>query len=260
MSQSYDIEPWMPAISPGAPVPAPKYVPFNYSKMTPGNYYSHDLGFRGSKVAPGTLDNVYNSGLNVKIQGVENKWFRPTAWNNEVSKTQLGDFNNNRKLMQRIGADSVAYEAAGRNARKAAHTKTTVLPQGARSTSSKSPTVIYKGSKDMFYKPGPDFIKSNVKPSTGGFSEMSGNLRPKRIPSGSINPKRVVGHFPAGSDKLMTKPGMVTGRMPMVRGVGGGLIDMFMEGPELQKAKSDPLFGLPEEKRRVIEHAYQYGI
>jgi len=258
--EEYDIEPFMPAVSPGAPVPSPKYVPFDYGKMTPGNYYSHDLGFRGSKVAPGTLDNVYNSGLNVKIQGAKNKWFRPTAWNNSVSQSQLGGYGNNQKLMQRIGADSVAYKNAGRNARAAAHTKTTVLPQGTRSTSSKSPMVIYKGPKDMFYKPGPDFIKSNVKPSTGGFSEFSGNLRPKRIPSGSINPKRIVGHFPAGSTEMMTKPGMVTGKMPMFRGIGGGLIDMFMEGPELQKAKTDPLYGVGDDERAQIDAAYQYGL
>lgn len=56
------------------------------------------------------------------------------------------------------------------------------------------------------------------------------------------------------------KPGMMTGRLPSLRGIGGGVIDMFMEGPELQKAKYDPNYGLPEERRKLLEHAYQYGI
>ena len=46
MSEEYEIEPWFtPSLSPGAPVPAPKYVPFDYSKMTPGRYFAHTSNF-----------------------------------------------------------------------------------------------------------------------------------------------------------------------------------------------------------------------
>jgi len=56
------------------------------------------------------------------------------------------------------------------------------------------------------------------------------------------------------------KPGMFTGRVPSMQGLGGGLVDMFMEGPELQKAKTDPLYGMGKEERARIEAAYQYGL
>lgn len=56
------------------------------------------------------------------------------------------------------------------------------------------------------------------------------------------------------------KPGMFTGRVPSMRGLGGGLVDMFMEGPELQKAKTDPLYGMGSDERAKIEAAYEYGL
>ena len=48
--------------------------------------------------------------------------------------------------------------------------------------------------------------------------------------------------------------------MPMVRGLGGGIIDMFMEGPEMQEAKSNPLAGMGDDERARIEAAYEYGL
>lgn len=56
------------------------------------------------------------------------------------------------------------------------------------------------------------------------------------------------------------KPGMFTGRVPSMQGLGGGLVDMFMEGPALQEAKNDPYTGMGEEERARIEAAYQYGL
>lgn len=56
------------------------------------------------------------------------------------------------------------------------------------------------------------------------------------------------------------KPGMFTGRVPSMQGLGGGMVDMFMEGPALQEAKSNPLAGIGEEERARLEAAYQYGL
>jgi hypothetical protein len=60
--------------------------------------------------------------------------------------------------------------------------------------------------------------------------------------------------------KRLSRLGVKPGRIPTVRGMGGGLIDMFIEGPELQQAKSDPTYGMGEEERRNLEQAYQDGI
>ena len=65
LAGSYDIEPWVPSPSPGAPIPAPQYVPFNYGKMTPGNYYSHSLGYSGRHWDPKTIDSIYKEGVRV---------------------------------------------------------------------------------------------------------------------------------------------------------------------------------------------------
>jgi len=67
--------------------------------------------------------------------------------------------------------------------------------------------------------------------------------------------------FAGYASKLVPgKPGMFTGRVPSMRGLGGGLMDMFMEGPELQKAKTDPLYGMGTDERAKIEAAYEYGL
>lgn len=268
---SYEIEPFMPAISPGAPVPAPKYVPFDYGKMTPGNYYSHDLGFRNNPYTQQQLKSIQGKGLNVQIQGAQNKWFRPTAWNNSVSQSQLGSYGNNQKLMQRIGADSTAYEKAGRNARQAAHTKANVLADGSRVTSpNKSPVVILKGPKDLLHRPAgnPDFTPAK-KPVTGGdmrdiksYSNSKKNpnqsLSRGRPSAGNINPKRIIGHFPEGSNQMVKRPGNFTGRMPMIRGLGGGMLGMF-HFPSLSRPsgiiETHDIFGrpIPEEMHHLPE-------
>lgn len=56
------------------------------------------------------------------------------------------------------------------------------------------------------------------------------------------------------------RPGMFTGRVPSMRAVGGNLLDMFMVGPEMQKAKEDPLYGMGKDERARIEAAYEYGL
>ena len=63
----------------------------------------------------------------------------------------------------------------------------------------------------------------------------------------------------ARTKTALTKPGMMTGRMPTLRGAGGGLIGMFMEGPEMQKAKTDPYYGLPKKQKQRVENAWIHG-
>lgn len=62
------------------------------------------------------------------------------------------------------------------------------------------------------------------------------------------------------AELVPNKPGRFTGRVPNFKGMGAGLVDMFMEGPELQKAKTDPLYGMGDDERARIEAAYEYGI
>lgn len=255
MTESYEIEPFMPAISPGAPVPAPKYVPFDYSKMTPGNYYSHSLGYSGRRWDPKMVDNIYKQGVRVN-QG-RGTTFRPSAWNQIVEPGDLGSYKQNKMTAQHLGHEGGARTGTGRSPRRAT-VESNLWSTKPRTTGAIAPTFILKGDKSMFLKPGPDFI-----PNKGGTTSdpaPKGQMNLNRPYSGNINPKKILGHFPKGSTQMMTKPGMVTGRMPMLRGMGGGLIDMFMEGPEMQKAKSDPTYGMGEEERRNLEHAYQYGL
>jgi hypothetical protein len=45
----------------------------------------------------------------------------------------------------------------------------------------------------------------------------------------------------------------------MIRGLGGFGIDMFMEGPEMQKAKTDPHYGMPDKERKRLEWSLIHG-
>lgn len=60
------------------------------------------------------------------------------------------------------------------------------------------------------------------------------------------------------AEALPDKPGRFTGRVPNFHGFGAGLVDMFMEGPALQEAKTNPLVGMGN--RAEIEAAYEYGL
>ena len=255
--EEYDIEPFMPAVSPGAPVPAPKYVPFNYAKMTPGNYFSHTLGW--GKHSKPNIDDFYRKGVRVtelppeirkvKMRGAGLEVFKPTAWNQKVVPEDLGSLDQNKYTALRLGRSEKPF-GRGNVLPRQAHVEKELLNTPRRTPKADSPTVILKGDRAMFFRPGPDY-----KPAKG-----VAELPPNRPYSGYINPKRIVGHFPAGSTEMMTKPGMVTGKMPMIRGFGGGLVDMFMEGPALQEAKNNPLTGMGKDERARIEAAYEYGL
>jgi hypothetical protein len=60
--------------------------------------------------------------------------------------------------------------------------------------------------------------------------------------------------------KIPSKPGMFTGRVPTFVGIGGNLVDMVMMSPDYQRAKEDPTFGIGEAERERLEAAYQYGL
>lgn len=257
-----EIEQWQPpAISPGTPLgPAPKYVPFNYGKMTPGNYYSHSLGYQGTKWDRNMVDAIYREGVRVN-QG-RGSTFRPSAWNQIVEPSDLGSYNQNKNTAQRLGHQGGARTGTGRNPRRAT-IESNLWSTKARTSGAKAPSFILKGGKDLFLKPGPDFIP-NAKGPAGGWGAArdpspDGRLNLQRPYSGHISPKKILGHFPAGSTQMMTKPGMMTGKMPMIRGFGGGLIDMFMKSDEWNKAISDPHYGAPKKQKQRIEDAWTHG-
>ena len=256
--QEVEIEPWQPpVISPGAPLgPAPKYVPFNYGKMTPGNYFSHSLGWGGHSKP--NIDDVYRKGVRVtelpqklrkvKMRGAGLEVFKPTAWNQKVVPEDLGSFDQNKYTAQRLGRSERPFGRG--NIPRRAHAETELLNTFRRTLKADKPTVLLKGDKAMFFKPGPDY-----KPAKG-----VAELPPNRPYSGYISPKKILGHFPAGSTEMVTKPGMMTGKMPMFRGFGGGLIDMFMKSDEWNKAISDPHYGAPKKQKQRIEDAWTHGI
>lgn len=231
--EKYDIEPFMPAVSPGAPVPAPKYVPFNYSNMTPGNYFTHSIGasdsvfrqFGGSNSAPSdALENIYKNGVKVSQVSPDSS-LRATAWNYKLGPEDLRNPQMKKQTLAMMGhPEGLANEQyksdpmAGKDKIKGS---TFIKPRRAawsegykpgplpRTTaSSQLDTVVMRGEPSMFHKKGPNHI-------------------PKTELTGNINPKTIIGHFPKGSDQMVTKPGMMTGRMPMIRGFGGAGVDMF---------------------------------
>jgi hypothetical protein len=247
MSESYELEPW--GVSPGAPVPAPKYVPFN-GKMTPGNYYSHSLGYSGRRWDPKTVDGIYKQGVRVN-QG-RGSTFRPTAWNQIVEPGDLGSHNQNKMTAQRLGHEKGAREF--RSPRRAT-IESSLWSTKPRTLGARAPTFILKGDKSMFLKPGPDFI-----PNKGGFTSdpaPKGQMNLNRPYSGNINPKRIVGHFPAHSTQMVTKPGFVTGRMPTIRALGGGMVGMLNFGP-IDAAKQIQMGQHPQVEPEKIPDRVEY--
>lgn len=255
--EEYDIEPFMPAVSPGAPVPAPKYVPFtNYKGLTPGNYFSHTVhpdislafnkgDYSVQKTPQSVVDDIYNKGLKVRLGNSKfdtTPKFRPAAWNWNVKGSDLGNAKANEYLVQRMGnalgrGDATSggmsdltkndYVKAKYANRASGHTP----PQKVRAPGTGGPTFIYKGPPEMLESP-TEHYKANPGPAPeiekgrGKFRRETGKNPYAGKETGRIT-KKPIGYFPAGSDKFMTKPGMMTGRMPMLRGIGGAGVDMF---------------------------------
>ena len=60
--------------------------------------------------------------------------------------------------------------------------------------------------------------------------------------------------------KIPSKPGNFTGRVPTFGAIGANLVDMIMMSPDYQRAKEDSTFGIGEAERERLEAAYQYGL
>lgn len=266
MSETYDIEPW--GISPGAPVPAPKYVPFEFKD--PKHSAIRSLLPRAkpppnwkpfSELPQGFSDKFATKGrveLHRGLRMPEDMIKRGVDPQQVFAKSKFnpGDYGS---LGKNYASKYAAYDSQTVNH----NNPTKDFSKTGKIISEKLPT------KDLFF--------STRQPLQSMGGSIVNDIELKYVPRGTpadksfkntgtqfpgedlkSQSKKAV--YPTSSSKPMTKPGMMTGRMPMFRGIGGGLIDMFMEGPEMQKAKSDPLYGLPEEKRRSLEYAYQHGI
>jgi len=296
--EDYDIEPFMPAVSPGAPVPAPKYVPFNYSKMTPGRYFAHTSNFSDGfadnlRAEPKLVKDVYKNGIQVRLHS-NAKTIHPTAWNYKIDAADLGNAAKNKLLMDRMTHPKGLSNPDLRSRPISVDTGTgqkfivnSTPPKGAvhskpkyathpdrfhkppvipRKPGMAGTTFMMKGDPDMFHKAGPDYThRADLPKPKKGSSSLSdvwndGSKGSARTHTGHVGKGKVIGHVNPGSTQMMTKPGMMTGRMPMVRGLGGGIIDMFMEGPAMQEAKSNPLAGMGDDERAKIEAAYEYGL
>lgn len=294
MSQSYDIEPWMPDISPGAPVPAPKYVPFtDFKSLKPGNYFSHTVhpyiarAFNNADYSvqhppKGVVDDIYNKGLKVRLGNSkfdDIPRFRPAGWNYKVTQADLGNSTGSREHLLRRMGNSLGLGAnapskptgEGMNLKRkapdyvkpryAANTPGYNPPKAVRAPGTGGPTFIYKGPPEMFDTP-----TEHYKPNEGPAREVPKG-RGKILRETGKNPyagadtgritKKPIGHFPAGSDKMMTKPGMMTGRMPAIRGLGGGLMGMLSFGPLFN---TDPTAGMTKEDKAVYEWHLKHGI
>lgn len=269
--QGYDIEPFMPAVSPPNKLPnaVPEYMPYNYSKMTPGNYFIHDTAYERTQglqpssavdeiykkgLAPTPKDavsDIYKKGLAVRAQGHPGGFLEPTAWNNKISKDQLGGYNQNRALMQRMGSHGSTYEGVGRSPFYATTHGTDTLPKSSRlKTSSKTPVVVLKGDENLLTKEGPDLRK--LTPAQAAREPGYWNK-----PYGYIDPKKIEGVFPQGSNELMVKRpvGMFTGRLPTFRGMGSGLVDIFTSPfmSQISPHETQDIFGNPIDQGSGIE-------
>lgn len=132
---------------------------------------------------------------------------------------------------------------------------TKVAPQAPPKVEPEIPDDLLKQLlSDMKDKPAP---KKSKKVSKLDTKALLAKENAKLLKEKALFAKDKLGY---GFKDMYQKPGMVTGRPLNLRALGGGLAGSFMEGPEMQKAKSDPTYGMGEEERRNLEHAYQYGL
>jgi hypothetical protein len=102
-------------------------------------------------------------------------------------------------------------------------------------------TFILKGSPNMFHEIGPDYKHRpdlpKPRPGSKALSDIwDGGKGSSKQHTGHVGKGKVIGHVNPGSTQLMTKPGFVTGKMPAIRGLGGGMLGFFNFGP-LESAK-----------------------
>ncbi len=269
MNESYDIEPWMPAVSPGAPLGTPpRYKPFQFSN--PRQSLARSFAPRPevpsnwkpfSELPKGYHDKfLKNGGVDVHrgVRMPEDMIKRGVNPQQVFGKTKInaGDYGSlGRNYASKYAAYSsqdVNYNNPTKDFTKTGKVITQRLPAQDLYYSTKQPIQNMGGSivDDIEVK----YVPRGT-PKAKAFQNTG-----TQFPGADLKSQSKKAVYPTSSSKPMTKPGMVTGRMPMLRGMGGGMIDMFMEGPELQKAKSDPTYGIGREERRNLELAHQYGL
>lgn len=146
---------------------------------------------------------------------------------------------------------------------------------GPRGVEYRTPTPGGKlGPKQFLATPPPSNLKAPPPPPLKpGMVTGIPNVNVKRAPGGhppakppSIPPallKELMDNLPnkgvkkpSGGSRLPSSSGLKT--MPAYRGFGGWTA-MFMEGPEMQKAKTDPYYGMSDKDRKRLEWALIHG-
>lgn len=260
MSESYDIEPW--GISPGAPVPAPEYLPYYAPSKDPRTLKQRFLGSKptlnqgwipASKYLPeGSKSvDVYRG-----LRPQKNPHFRhfkgggPWLNTNYLNKAKIipGDWvsNNIEGAQYYARGHSKTGRPQGRLLKKNVPVKDLYVPSDIN-TGGDKPHFNSDPAGKMRYLP----RGTSIDPNAGSLEGRLGQTGKQAHTDLLLKEAK----YPKGAQNPMTKPGMITGRMPMFRGIGGGLMGMFMEGPELQEAKTDPNYGNPK-----AQHAWKYGI
>ena len=243
MSESYDIEPWMPGISPAAPVPAPDWVPAKVNNFGPGTYFSHSFNHTRHPA-----DSYFKNGLRVKA--TPEGHFRATAYGHEVTPKHLKEFGP-KETFQRVSNPHAAFSK-----------KTLGLPEPGRSPGKSTLILQAPGDPKLVREVGP-----NYRPNPGADPSNPNDRSGKKIGghkgnTGTIDPKTIKGVYHGGSNQMMTKPGFFTGKMP--RGFGAGAVDMFSfpgipgvinKGP----VETEDIFGRPIEDKRSWEEMVATG-
>ena len=240
MPESYKLEPWLPSISPGAPVPAPEFVPWR-GTLKPGTYYSHSAGMFDGRTPD--IRNFYKEGLRVKAE--PGGAFRPTAQTYRITPEMLKKAKH-AELLKRVanwqGTRSGQLTRSHQGAPFVKNPPSTKIgnvnfppPRAASLKNVQAPQqIIGRLPKGQFNPANPSYaqkpgavIETSAK---GHFGHKPGSH------TGNISPKTIEAHFPKGSNTPLTKPGLVTGKMPAIRGLGGGMLGFFNFGP-LESAK-----------------------
>ena len=258
----------MPAVSPGAPVPAPEYVDWQFKERVPKTLLDRFGPRAKSDIMRPALDfddfRLNNSGKNkTTVYRVVNPLRNPSTGDlikNYKADIRAGDWVSTEKdfikryqtspdsqiIEKRVNLNDL-YTRSGFDRNPFDKTKPADIHYFS------TDTLDGVDGKKFQYAPRGTKLVQNRKSDS---PDLYKPVEKKALIEKSL--KKAV--YPKGPEKPMTKPGMVTGRMPMIRGFGGGIIDMFMEGPELQKAKTDPLYGVGSDERAKIEAAYEYGL
>lgn len=250
---SYEIEPWIPAVSPGASGygPAPKYVPYYAKSQDPRTMGQRIFGKRPT-VSQGwspASDFLPKSTKKMDmfrgIKPMRNPLFKgngPWLDTGYLSKAKItpGDWITQDRALAKAYArgHSPTNRPAGPVLNKRIPIKDLFVPNEKLLNPG-------HGTRKPMFGPNPmDKVRymprgTQIDPNTGSRDGKLG-LTGKEKHLNDLKKAK----WSAGARKPMTIPGNVTGQMPRVRGIGGGLVNMFMEGPEMQRAKYEKGYGL----------------